>query len=120
MNYLLDANAFLDLIKRRKSLIAGQYILNLTIYEIGNAIWKEVVLFGTLTEDEAIGFMSNLMNIIQKVNVIRIQKGLDKIMSLAVKEHLTFYDAAYLYFAKKERLILVTNNKSYITLPKTK
>ena len=120
MSYLLDANAFLDLVRRKKTLIAGQYILDLTIYEIGNAIWKEVTLFRTLTKDEAIQFMTDLMNIIQKMNIIRIQEDLNQIMSLAIEKHLTFYDAAYLHFAAKKGLTLVTNDKKLFSVAKDK
>jgi len=120
MSYLLDANAFLDLVKRRKTLIKGQYILDLTIYEIGNAIWKEAVLFKTLTKDEAVTLMDEITNIVQKLNIIRIQDDLDKIMEIAIKEQLTFYDAAYLYFAKKYQLILVTNDKKLYNAAKDK
>jgi len=120
MNYLLDANAFLDLIKRRKTLIKGQYILDLTMYEVSNAIWKEVVLFKTLTKDEAVTLMNEITNIVQKLNIIRIQDDLDKIMEIAIKERLTFYDAAYLYFAKKYQLILVTNDKKLYNAAKDK
>ncbi len=120
MSYLLDANAFLDLVKRRKTLIKGQYILDLTIYEIGNAIWKETVLFKTLTKDEAVTLMDEITNIVQKLNIIRIQDDLDKIMEIAIKEQLTFYDAAYLYFAKKYQLILVTNDKKLYNAAKDK
>lgn len=120
MNYLLDANAFLDLIKRRKTLIKGQYILDLTMYEVSNAIWKEVVLFKTLTKDEAVTLMNEITNIVQKLNIIRIQDDLDKIMEIAIKERLTFYDAAYLYFAKKYQLILITNDKKLYNAAKDK
>ena len=119
MSYLLDANAFLDLVKRR-TLVKGQYILDLTIYEIGNAIWKEAVLFKTLTKDEAVTLMDEITNIVQKLNIIRIQDDLDKIMEIAIKEQLTFYDAAYLYFAKKYQLILVTNDKKLYNAAKDK
>ena len=34
MSYLLDASAFLDHIRRKKNWVLGQYILDLTLYEI--------------------------------------------------------------------------------------
>ncbi len=119
MSYLLDANALLDLIKRKK-LVAGYYILDLTLYEVGNTIWKETVLFETLTKDDAIKFMANFANIVRKLNIIRIQEDIDKIMEIAIQERLTFYDAAYLYFATKNKLILVTNDKKLYDVAKTK
>ncbi len=119
MSFLYDANAFLDLV-RRKKLIANQYILDLTIYEVSNAIWKEVVLFKNLTRDEAIEFMNNILNILQKMNIIRIKEDLDKIMSIAIEEELTFYDAAYLYAAMKNKLTLVTNDEKLYSASRNK
>nr|MDO8043460.1 type II toxin-antitoxin system VapC family toxin [Candidatus Baldrarchaeota archaeon] len=110
MSYLLDANAFLYLIRQRNIKIKDQYILDLTIYETGNAIWKEHALFKSITLDEALKLMINIQNIVSKMKVIRIQKDLDKILEIAFRKHLTFYDAAYLYFAKKYNLTLVTND----------
>ena len=119
MSFLYDANAFLDLVKRRR-LIADQYILDLTIYEVSNAIWKEVVLFKNLTRDEAIEFMNNIINIMQKMNIICIEEDLDKIMSIAIEEELTFYDAAYLYAAMKNKLTLVTNDEKLYSAARSK
>jgi len=119
MKYLLDTNALLDLIRRRK-MIENYYILDLTIYEIGNVIWKETILFKNLTEREAIEFMKNIINILQNINIIRIQEDLDKIMEIAIREELTYYDAAYLYFAEKNKLILVTNDKKLYNVAKSK
>jgi len=103
MSYLLDASALLDLIKRKKKEILNQYILDLTIYGIGNAIWKEANLFKTLTE-EALNFMKNFANIKAKMKIITIQNDLKEIMKTAINEKLTFYDVAYLYFATKKQI----------------
>ena len=101
-------------------MIENYYILDLTIYEIGNVIWKETILFKNLTEREAIEFMKNIINILQNINIIRIQEDLDKIMEIAIREELTYYDAAYLYFAEKNKLILVTNDKKLYNVAKSK
>jgi len=119
MKYLFDASAFLELV-RRKRLVANNYILDLTIYEIGDAIWKEVILFKALSQDEAIEFMKNMANIINKMNVIHIKEDLDEIMKIAIQEKLTFYDAYYLYSARKNKLILVTNDKKLYNAAKNK
>ena len=60
MSYLLDANAFLDLIRQRNIKIKDQYILDLTIYETGNSILKEHALFKSITLDEALKLMINI------------------------------------------------------------
>ena len=120
MSYLIDASALLDLIKRKKKEILNQYILDLTIYEIGNAIWKETYLFKTLTKEEALNFMKNFANIKSKLKIITIQNDLKEIMNTAIEEKLTFYDAAYLYFAIKNKLTLITNDKKLYEAAKNK
>ena len=111
MSYLIDASALLDLMRRRKEVVLNQCILDLTVYEIGNAIWKEAYFFKTLMKGEALDFMKNFANITVKMRVISIHNDLEEIMNIAIEEKLTFYDAAYLYFAAKNKLTLVTNDK---------
>ena len=57
MKYLFDASALLNLVRRmgEKSLkiLKENYILTLTIYEVGNALWRETKLLKKLTKDEA-------------------------------------------------------------------
>lgn len=112
MSFLFDTNALLGIIRKRRDNILGQYILDLTIYEIGNVIWKEVVLFKSLKNDEAKLLLEHLSNIIAKMNVIRISAAdAAGILEISINKRITFYDAAYLYFAKKMNLILVTNDQ---------
>jgi len=120
MRYLIDASALLDLIRKKREEILDQYILDLTIYEIGNAIWKEAYLFKTLTKREATDFMKNFSNIKVKMKIIKVENDLEDIMDMAIKEKLTFYDAAYLYFAIKNKLVLVTNDKKLYEVAKNK
>ncbi|MHA1616708.1 MAG: type II toxin-antitoxin system VapC family toxin [Candidatus Njordarchaeales archaeon] len=120
MSYLFDTNALLDIIRRGRDVILGQYILDLTIYEIGNVIWKEVVLFKSLKKDEAKLLLEHLNNIIAKMNVIRISaEDTAEILEISTNKRITFYDAAYLYFAKKRNLILVTNDQKLYNTAKS-
>ena len=120
MSYLIDASALLDLMRRRKEVVLNQCILDLTVYEIGNAIWKEAYFFKTLMKGEALDFMKNFANITVKMRVISIHNDLEEIMNIAIEEKLTFYDAAYLYFAAKNKLTLVTNDKKLYKAAKNK
>ena len=120
MKFLFDANALLDLLKRGRDVIKNQYVLDLTIYEIGNAIWKEVNLFKTISGDDAKELMESIGIILQNMNVIRIRGDLKEILEIAIKENLTFYDASYLYYAKRMNLTLVTNDKKLFKAAKGK
>mgnify|MGYP001626405038 CR=1 FL=1 len=48
MSYLFDASSIISIIQYMKRnalrVLSGNYVLDLTIYEIGNAIWKGVAL----------------------------------------------------------------------------
>mgnify|MGYP000672151256 CR=1 FL=1 len=116
MTYLFDASAILNIIKYEKTyLLYEQYTLDLALYEIGNAIWKEVNLFHTITLKESEILITSLQVILTKLNIFQIKPDLLKeIIGLASEESLTFYDAAYLYFAIKNGLTLITDdNKLY-------
>jgi predicted nucleic acid-binding protein len=54
---LFDASALLNLVRKRGKntlkLLKGNYILTLTFYEVGNALWKEVLLTRCIDISEA-------------------------------------------------------------------
>ena len=114
MKYLLDASALLNIVRRlgEKSLkiLKENYILTLTIYEIGNALWRETKLLKKLTTDEAEEIMkavialTKFMQIIESEDPIEILKTSNKIGS-------TFYDTAYVVVALRRNLTLVTDDK---------
>jgi predicted nucleic acid-binding protein len=118
--YLLDAPALYPLVLKLGERILSYSnlfaILDLTVYEVGNAIWKEYrkgrikdpVLISRMFE-EVIGDMKRLS---MDVDVSGVQE-------VAVKESLTFYDAAYVYVARKHGLKLVTEDKMLLKLPES-
>jgi len=118
--YLLDASALYPLVLKLGERILSYSnlfaILDLTVYEVGNAIWKEYrkgrikdpVLISRMFE-EVIGDMKRLS---MDVDVSGVQEA-------AVKESLTFYDAAYVYVARKHGLKLVTEDKMLLKLPES-
>ncbi|MGQ4891171.1 MAG: type II toxin-antitoxin system VapC family toxin [Candidatus Njordarchaeia archaeon] len=115
MNYLFDTSALMDLIERKKhNILKGQYVLDLTVYEVGNIIWKMVNIFGSLNKRSAIELSKQINIIISKLNILRIENNMENILEIAVNERLTFYDASYIYFARVNNLILVTNDQKLL------
>jgi predicted nucleic acid-binding protein len=117
MKTLLDASAFLMLI--RNTSVQGaeccfreSQIIDLTYYEVGNALWKE----GSLTKLTPPHQCETLVKI-AKVALSRIEtiafvsEAFDAILEIAIEEKLSFYDSSYLYFAKDRRLKLITEDK---------
>lgn len=127
MNFLFDACAILNAIKQyaENSIIIfkKQYTINLAFYEMGNAVWK-LVYRELSTEEEAFSIINTIKNLWQLFNIITLKKeDLNDILQIAIKDSLTFYDASYLYYAIKNKIILVSDDKklrktaeSYVTV----
>src|SRR3972149_5795480 len=121
MKYLLDASAFILLIKNAtvKSTVEclqDSLILDLTFYEVGNAIWKESTLMKFLTpkETEKLGTMAQ--TVLAKINRVTTEaEAFQKILEIAQTEKLSYYDSSYVYSAKDTQLQLITEDKELRT-----
>jgi len=80
-------------------------ILDLTKYEIGNAILKESKVRGI----DLNRLTSAWERLLKFFNVITIDKMVE-IQRIAVEKGLTFCDASYIYAAEKHNLKLVTED----------
>jgi predicted nucleic acid-binding protein len=120
-SYLLDASAFMFLIKKANPQTTIHYvresmILDLTFYEVGNALWKESALIRTLSSSESETLTENAQTILGNIEKIENETdSFQQILDLAKKEKLTFYDSSYIFFAKEKNLKLVTEDKELYT-----
>jgi len=114
--YLLDSSAIAILLKRlgrsAPKYIEGVHTLDLARYELGNIVWKECALRASISPKEAVSKARYIAKLLKtmKVNSIRSDEDFKAVMELALKLKLTFYDASYLYVAKKEGHTLVTED----------
>ncbi|MBS7618146.1 type II toxin-antitoxin system VapC family toxin [Candidatus Bathyarchaeota archaeon] len=107
---IFDASAIYPLFKRLKAsvydVIRDIGVLDLTKYEVGNAIWVEAVR----------GLVSNWSSVSKAwANIFKILVELEiedvaDVEEMALKLNLTFYDASYIYVAYKKNLTLVTED----------
>jgi predicted nucleic acid-binding protein len=117
MKYLLDASAFILLIKKADidstvQCLENSLVLDLTFYEVGNAIWKESGLTKFLTPKEAEKLMTTAETVLANINrVTNEAKDFQKILKIAQTEKLSYYDSSYVYSAKETGLQLVTEDK---------
>jgi predicted nucleic acid-binding protein len=124
MKCLLDASAFLLLVKKADvnstvERLRDSLILDLTFYEVGNAIWKEATLTKFLTSKEAERLGTTAQTILAKVNRANSEpEDFQKILEIAQTEKLPYYDSSYLYFAKKAALPLVSEDRELRTKAK--
>ena len=114
MKYLFDASALLNLVRRlgeeSLKILEENYILTLTIYEIGNALWRETRLLRRLTIDEAEEVMRAIITLIKFMQVIEPQDPIE-VLRISNEIETTFYDAAYVVTALRGGLILVTDDR---------
>jgi predicted nucleic acid-binding protein len=117
MKYLLDASSLMFLIKKADAKLTVEYlldslILDLTFYEIGNAVWKESALLKFLTPEEAKRMGSRSQTILANINQVKNEsEDFQKILEIAQNENLSFYDSSYVFCAKQRGLPLITEDK---------
>ncbi|MGQ4892231.1 MAG: type II toxin-antitoxin system VapC family toxin [Candidatus Njordarchaeia archaeon] len=123
MSYLIDASALLPLLKRYGERIAfwrhKLFILDLTIYEVGNAIWKDLYLIKRGKIKTNLGGVRELIEavieILAQLNVLSINlEDFDRIIEESTNLGLTFYDSAYVYYAEKNNLTLITEDREIL------
>ncbi len=112
---LFDASSLLNVVRAKDSHSIGilnkQHILDLTIYEVLNAIWKLSYREKKITQEQSLTLLDSILFLMQRMNIVSI-KGLEKRMyELATKEGLTAYDSSYLTLAEKLGLVLVTDDR---------
>lgn len=107
---LFDASAIYPLIKKLKAsvydIIEAIGVLDLTKYEIGNAIWVEAAR-GLISDWLSVSrAWSDIFKMITELEI----DDLSNVEEIAMKLNLTFYDASYIYVAYRRRLTLVTED----------
>jgi len=115
---LYDASAFLNLIltegSNSLSILSGQTVLDLTLYEIGNSIWRIQHLQKKITREEACSLLDSCVQIISSMNVLDVVGIENQVKEIASDNGQSFYDSAYLAVAKKHGLELVTDDKKLL------
>ncbi len=90
------------------------YVVDLTLYEVGNSLWKLVTLLNSLELRDAEDIVYILKSLVKKevVRVVRFDElDLYKVLGLAVGERLTFYDVSYIVASEAVGAVLVTEDR---------
>ncbi|MEM2240272.1 MAG: type II toxin-antitoxin system VapC family toxin [Candidatus Bathyarchaeia archaeon] len=108
---LFDSSAIINLCgeKRIDKLFEG-WTLNLAFYELGNAVWKQTYIHRTITPEEASKLLDTLTEVFINMKKPEKENGLET-LKIAVREGLTYYDAAYIQAAVENKLTLVTDDE---------
>jgi len=115
--HVLDTSSLLNLVRHLGSdsitYLKGNYILTLTIYEVGNAVWKEASLIKRISMDEARELLSSLEHVYTFMEVTQ-PRNLHTVLDTAHLLGITFYDASYIIAAHELDASLVTDDKRLI------
>ena len=120
MKHVLDSSAIALILKK----LGGESIevleesatVGLAAYELGNILWKEYTLRRLIGLEEAVRRAEQIAKILEVIQLENIKSAEEfkEVMKLAAQLDLTFYDASYLYLAKKIGMPLVTEDKELL------
>jgi predicted nucleic acid-binding protein len=114
---LLDASALINIMINNGSsaleLLDAQFVLDLTVYEVGNVLWRLVNMEKKISARQGCSLLDSFLLLVQYMEVLTIS-GIEKsVTELSLQKSLTFYDASYLAVAVKNSLTLVTDDKQF-------
>jgi len=116
MRYLVDASSVFLIIRSLEDekalrLLSENCFLDLTKYEVGNALWKEHRLHRTLKEKEVQEFLDLFTQLLSRAKILTVDpRGLSEVARFAIDEKTSFYDASYIMTARNKDLTLVTED----------
>lgn len=116
MKFLFDASTVIQVIKSYEEektlrLFSENCILDLTRYEVGNALWKEHTLRRTIGAAEFRESLDLFRTVMLRTKILSVDAHeLLDVAEVAEKERITFYDASYVVVAKAHDLTLVTED----------
>ncbi len=111
MNFIFDSSAIINLCGNKEiDKMLGGWTLNLAIYELGNAVWKQVKIYKKITVEEANLVLDSLMEVFRRMKKPTAENPL-RTLKIAVEENLTYYDASYISAAIENNLTLVTDDE---------
>ena len=120
MKYVIDTSALINIVLKfyKKDpnfinrLLEESILPDLIFYEIGSYLRKYKEIKKVFNNE--IKEMTELFNyIIGKAKIEEVRLNYE-ILDLSIKENLSYYDAVYLYLAKKYNLILISDDKDLI------
>ncbi len=111
MRYLFDASSIYAIVKAEKvQLLVLSHTCDLARYEIGNILITERHLRKTMTEAEQRSLLGLIGRSLKLMITVSVNGSEQEVVNLAVRYNLSFYDAAYVFLAKKNNLVFVTED----------
>ncbi|MHB1471320.1 MAG: type II toxin-antitoxin system VapC family toxin [Thermoplasmataceae archaeon] len=116
LKYLMDASSFFKLLLSPKidgqNLLENSSITDLTIFEIGNVLWKRKDSnIKDMPAERIIALSKVIGNITRDVTTFPITSiEIPAILTVAMNVKTTFYDASYIYMCHREKLSLISED----------
>ncbi len=111
--YLIDTSALYPLIRRLGTRIAYYIdqlvVLDLTIYEVGNTIWKEYRKGQIENLEDTVEMFSKILDNMKTISISPDE--IEGVLEIALRNNITFYDASYIYASLKYSLKLVSEDE---------
>ncbi len=120
MKFLLDASVLVPLLLDYGEKLldvsakVSLYTMDLTVYEVGNSLWRLANLLKAIDLEDAVEIMEVLTELTRKsfLGIIRFSElDISRILKLATTEELTFYDSSYIVAAEKLNVTLATEDE---------
>jgi len=115
MSYVFDSSSIFRAIKENLvEVLAGNYTLELTRYELGNVLWKENTLHRRVNSKELTKLAKVVKKVLNLMEISTVSCREEEVLGIAEKLKLTFYDASYVCYAKDKKLPLTTEDAGII------
>ena len=116
---LFDASAIIIVAKnhpdKAQPVLEGEYLLDLTSYEVGNALWKINKLIDKTDKSMALEAINQASPLLAQMEVLKVDgEELGSVMEVAYESDLSFYDSSYLQVARSKGLTLVTEDTNLL------
>ncbi|MCD6146433.1 MAG: type II toxin-antitoxin system VapC family toxin [Thermoplasmata archaeon] len=92
--------------------LANEKTLDLSLYELGNVVWKNVSR-KNLSSEEGIELVNFLSEVLSLMDILTIGTKSD-VLEMAIKNNLSYYDASYLYASISFTDTLVSEDKKLL------
>ena len=119
--YVIDTSVYVPLMiilgsEMRRAMIKHEFhILDLTLYEACNAFWKECTKLHRIDKEMAFKSCELAVKLSRYAKVHKLEEvGAEEVMSIAVSEGITVYDASYIALAKKLEAPIVSEDKDIL------
>ena len=116
LKYLMDASSFFKLLLSPtidgQNMLENSSITDLTIFEIGNVLWKRKdSILKDMPAERIIALSKVIGNITRDVTTFPITSTeMPAILTVAMDVKTTFYDASYIYMCHREKLSLISED----------